>query len=83
MRILAVLLKQKELLLPFADFLLLLEQISLHLDAFLFLWVSLLPALAKGGVDLLGCGLLRLLGPGGQRTVFIAGLLQKETQTLL
>lgn len=48
----------------------------LHLDALLLLGVGLLAALAEGGVDLLGRGLLRLLRPRRQNVV-ITGLLQR------
>ena len=49
----AVLLEQKELLFPLPDLLLLLEEVSLHLDSLLSLGIRLLPALTESGVNLL------------------------------
>ena len=76
MRVGAVLLEEEELLLPFADLLLLLQEVPLHLDPLLPLRVGLLTTLAQRRVYLLGRGLLRLLRPGRQRGVIVARLLQ-------
>ena len=75
-RVGAVLLEEEELLLPFADLLLLLQEVPLHLDPLLPLRVGLLTTLAQRRVYLLGRGLLRLLRPGRQRSVIVARLLQ-------
>ena len=80
MRVSAVLFQEEELLLPFADLLLLLQEVPLHLDALLSLRVGLLSTLAQRRVYLLGRRLLRLLGPGRQRVVVVARLLQGDRQ---
>ena len=82
MRVSAVLFEEEELLLPFADLLLLLQEVPLHLNPLLPLRVGLLSALAQRSVYLLGRRLLRLLGPGRQRGIVVARLLQGDRQLM-
>ena len=78
MRVRSVLFEQEELLLPLANLLLLLEQISLHLDPFLALGIGLFAAFPQSGIDLLSRGFLGLLRPCGKCSVLLTSLLKER-----